>query len=73
MKMRNRVLATRAEMGISQHELCRRTGLSRLTIRAVERDDGYTPNGAVMLRLSEALGADMNSLFWSEREPEVVA
>jgi DNA-binding XRE family transcriptional regulator len=66
MRLRNRVLVKRAEQRISQHELSRRTGLSRMTLRAVERDDGYEPNSTVMTALCEAL--DDPDLFWWERE-----
>jgi DNA-binding XRE family transcriptional regulator len=67
MRLRNRVLATREGLALSQHELSRRTGLSRMTLRAVERDDGYEPNSTVMTMLCEAL--DAPDLFWWEREP----
>ena len=72
MRLRNKVLATREAKGISQHELSRKTGLSRMTLRAVERDDGYQPISTVMTMLCESL--DDPDLFWWEREPiEAVA
>jgi transcriptional regulator with XRE-family HTH domain len=64
MRLRNRVRLVREKLGVSQHELSRQTGLSRMTIRAVERDNGYVPNGSVMTRLSDALGE--TDLFWFE-------
>ena len=68
MRLRNKVLKTRESLGISQHELSRRTGLSRMTLRAVERNDGYEPNSTVMTSLCEAL--DAPDLFWWERDAE---
>lgn len=68
MRLRNRVKTARRELDISQRELARRTGLSRLTIRAIERDNGYSPNGTVMVRIATALDSDIQTLFWSERE-----
>lgn len=73
MKLRNKVKATREAVGISQHALSLRTGLSRVTLRSIERDDGYTPNGSVMLKLASELGVSMNDLFWSESNAEFVA
>lgn len=71
MQLRNKVLVTREARGISQHELSRMTGLSRMTLRAVERNDGYEPNSTVMTVLCAAL--DDPGLFWWEREPTAVA
>ena len=67
MRLRNKVLAARDAKRLSQHELSRITGLSRMTLRAVERDDGYEPNSTVMTMLCTAL--DDPDLFWWEREP----
>lgn len=72
MKLRNRVRQAREDKGLSQYDLSRSTGLSRVTIRAVERDDGYEPNSTVMTMLCQAL--DDPDLFWWERQPaEAVA
>lgn len=71
MRLRNRVRKVREDKGQSQYDLSRGTGLSRVTIRAVERDDGYEPNSTVMTVLCEAL--DDPDLFWWEREPAQAA
>jgi len=65
MRLRNRVRERREQARISQHELSRMTGLSRMTIRAVERDDGYEPLATVMTVLCAALNDA--ELFWWER------
>lgn len=67
-RLRNRVRAVRIEAGLSQRQLGLRTGLSRVTLRSIERDDGYTPNSAVLMKVAEALGQDMHELFWTEAE-----
>ena len=71
--LRNRVREVRTKLGISQRELVRRTGLSRQTLSAIERDNGYSPNGTVMASLGQALDADLGDLFWIDTtEPEQV-
>lgn len=67
----NRIREIREQRGMSQRELGRLTGLSRQTLSAIERNDGYSPNGNVMVRLAEALGTPLQELFWSE--PSAVA
>jgi len=64
--MRNSVAMTRRSAGLSLTDLARATGLSRLTIRVIERDEGHAPSGTVQLRLAEALGTTVQDLFWSE-------
>jgi DNA-binding XRE family transcriptional regulator len=73
MSIRNCVRLTRLRRRLSVTELHRRTGLTRQTIYAIERDNGYTPKADVMFRLSQALNEDVATLFWSEPErPRVV-
>ena len=69
MLLKNRVLVRRTALGISQHELSRRTGLSRVTIRAIERDPSHNVSAEVQRRLAEAL--DDPGLFWLEAAYDV--
>lgn len=68
MRLRNRVRATRVLRGITQTALAHSAGISRLTLRQIERDDGYKPLGAVMVALANALN-DVG-LWWFERTGE---
>lgn len=63
-RQRNRVRERREQAGLTQTELARRARVSRQTLSAIEKDDGYQPTAAVMGRLTDAL-ADPR-LFWRE-------
>jgi DNA-binding XRE family transcriptional regulator len=65
MRLRNRVRATRVLRAITQTALAKEAGISRLTLRLIERDDGYAPMGAVMVALARAL--DDEGIWWMER------
>lgn len=70
--MRNRLRTRREERGWSAVELASRSGVSRITIGWIERDQ-QVPSGTVQLKLAEALGTTVQDLFWSEpAEPEPV-
>ena len=73
-RMANKVAARRLELGLTINDLANRAGVSRITVRHTERNDGYAPSGTVMLRLAEALETTVQDLFWSEpadqAEPE---
>jgi transcriptional regulator with XRE-family HTH domain len=63
-KLRNRCRQARLERGLSLKEVARRSGMSRVTLRSIERDDGHEPTDASKRRLSEVLGQSVNALFW---------
>lgn len=66
MRLRNRVREARVERGLNLSQLADAAGLSRPTVRAIERDDGYEPTASVMSKLCETLGTP--DLFWFEEE-----
>lgn len=66
MRLRNRVFEIRKALGLSQHQLSRLTGLSRMTIRAIERDMGHEASTDTQRKLCAAL--NRTDLFWMERE-----
>lgn len=72
MLLRNRVRERRLELHLTQRELARRTGLSRQTLSAIERNDGYSPVARVMATIAEALDCSIGDLFWHV-EAEAVA
>lgn len=51
---------------MTRSELAEAAGISRLTLRRIEADDGYAPTGSVQLRLAHVLEVDVQALFWSE-------
>lgn len=61
----NRVKEFRKELGISQLELAKDTGVSRQTINMIENDK-YNPTLELCLNLARSLQTDLNSLFWKE-------
>lgn len=52
----------RSDAGLSQGELARRAGITRQAVSAIE-SGSYVPNTAVALRLSRALGRQVEDLF----------
>jgi molybdate-binding protein/transcriptional regulator with XRE-family HTH domain len=59
----NCVARKRAAAGLRQQELAVRVGLSRQSLSALEAGHS-TPSGAVVLRLAQALGCNVEELFW---------
>lgn len=72
MRLRNRVRAARLEMGLTQAALARRAGIARLTLRRIERDDGYVPWGTVMLAVATAL-KDAGTWWYEQDGPAPAA
>lgn len=65
MKLRNSITAARQRKQLSKSALAGAAGISRQTLAAIERDDGYHPASSVMTALCKAL--DDESLFWWEK------
>ena len=65
----NRVKDYRKKQGISQLELAQTIGVSRQTINMIENDK-YNPTLELCLNLAQALGTDLNHLFWMEEKNE---
>jgi DNA-binding XRE family transcriptional regulator len=65
-RMVNGVRSRRQALGMSLSELARRSTVNRLTLRMIERNDGYAPSGTVMLLIAQALSQSVQDLFWSE-------
>ena len=62
--MQNKLRVIRAELGMSQEDLARLSGLSRATVNRVERGLHIT-SGSTMLKLSRALRRPATSIFLS--------
>ena len=57
--------AARAALGLTQHELGERVGVTRQTILAIERGD-YNPTIKLCVEICKALGKTLDELFWEE-------
>jgi len=64
----NGVRARRLAAGLSQQTLAERGVITRQAIHAIETGQ-YVPNTVVALRLAQALGCSVESLFWLPDEP----
>ena len=62
----NRVREFRNSLGLSQLELAKKTGVSRQTINMIENNK-YNPTLELCINLALALGTDLNTLFWNDK------
>lgn len=60
----NQVKYYRKQKGLSQRALADEIGVARQTINLIEKDK-YNPSLNLCIKLANALGTDLNSLFWS--------
>ncbi|MEH2351171.1 MAG: substrate-binding domain-containing protein [Nostoc sp.] len=71
--LRNNLKSIRTRLGMSQQDLANIASVTRQTISGVE-SGLYAPSVAITLRLSKALGCQVEDLFWLERDlPEIEA
>src|SRR5215469_12887012 len=68
----SRVRAARIERGIGQGQVAAEAGISRQALSAIE-SGAYTPNVTAALRLAQALGKTVESLFGDEGFHSVTA
>ena len=62
----NRVREFRNSLGLSQLELAKKIGVSRQTINMIENNK-YNPTLELCINLALALGTDLNTLFWNDK------
>ena len=62
----NRVREFRNGLGLSQLELAKKIGVSRQTINMIENNK-YNPTLELCINLALALGTDLNTLFWNDK------
>ena len=60
-----RIKEIRREKGLTQEELSTKSGVSRATICALERDEGTVTTTRTLFFLAEALGVEMDELFYT--------
>ncbi|VDG20350.1 transcriptional regulator [Lactobacillus oris] [Lactiplantibacillus mudanjiangensis] len=61
----NRVKSYRQWQQLSQQALATQIGVARQTINLIENDK-YNPSLALCIKLAQALGTDLNGLFWED-------
>ncbi|VDG33962.1 transcriptional regulator [Lactobacillus oris] [Lactiplantibacillus mudanjiangensis] len=61
----NRVKSYRQRQQLSQQALATQIGVARQTINLIENDK-YNPSLALCIKLAQALGTDLNGLFWED-------
>jgi len=64
-RLANRLKERRTELGLTQAELAERVGVTRKTVNTVENGI-FTPSATLAIKLSQALGLNVEQLFWIE-------
>ena len=62
----NHVKDFRKNLGLSQLDLAKQIGVSRQTINMIENNK-YNPTLELCIGLALALGTDLNTLFWNDK------
>ena len=62
----NHVKDFRKNLGLSQLDLAKQIGVSRQTINMIENNK-YNPTLELCISLALALGTDLNTLFWNDK------
>ena len=62
--MENQIKKLRSEMGLTQEELAKMTGVSRPALSLIENGE-TTPNGDTIEKLVKALKKDASAIFFS--------
>ena len=61
--------SARAALDMSQQELADKTGVSRQTVNAIEKDD-YNPTLKLCIDICKVLGKTLDELFWESGEQD---
>ena len=57
--------SARAALDLSQQQLADKVGISRQTIKAIEKGD-YNPTIKLCIAICRTLGKSLDDLFWNE-------
>ena len=63
--MKYSIRELREAKGITQEELCRKSGVSRATIWALECGENKITTTKTLLKIADALGVEMEALFYA--------
>ncbi|UQS84710.1 helix-turn-helix transcriptional regulator [Apilactobacillus apisilvae] len=61
--MNNKVKLIRVSKDLQQKDLALKVGISRQTLSLIEKGQ-YNPSLKLCVSIAEALGSDLNTLFW---------
>ena len=61
--MKNRIKVIRAELNLTQEELSKKIGISRVTLNKIENGK-IAPNGETIVRIVRALKRPANEIFF---------
>jgi putative transcriptional regulator len=67
LNVANRVKELRTGLGLTQAELAERVGIARVSILSIEKGH-FIPTIETALRISQALGAAVEEIFWLKDE-----
>lgn len=64
--MKNRLRALREQIGITQEELSRKSGVSRPTISAIESNQEYITTNITLEKISRAIDFKVSDIFFRD-------
>ena len=66
-RLENSIKERRTELGLTQAELAEACGVTRKTVNTVE-NGVFTPSALLAIKLGQALGEPVETLFWISAE-----
>jgi Predicted transcriptional regulators len=64
--MKNRLRALREQIGITQEELSRKSGVSRPTISAIESNQEYITTNITLEKIARAIDFKVSDIFFRD-------
>ena len=64
--MGNKIKERREALGLSQHELAKKSGVSRGTIWALETNSNYTTTTKTLAKIAKALHTTIGDIFFTD-------
>lgn len=64
--MKNRLQALRKQIGVTQEELSRKSGVSRPTISAIESNQEYVTTNITLEKIARAIDFKVSDIFFRD-------
>ena len=64
--MKNRLRALRKQIGVTQEELSRKSGVSRPTISAIESNQEYVTTNITLEKIARAIDFKVSDIFFRD-------
>jgi len=64
--MKNRLRALREQIGVTQEELSRKSGVSRPTISAIESNQEYVTTNITLEKIARAIDFKVSDIFFRD-------